>query len=295
MSTSTQFTASSAKPRTSSISPELVYQILEHLWEEPCTSESRAVLLKNVVLVNRTWLALAARIASRDAYPYSHHNPSTFLRPITKLYSSEDNHDLFSTEIAHVATQFCRSLTFDLDKSLQGHHLNKEGLIDIVVPLALRLPSAPHYLPNLRKISLLCSDWDHNDIFQHIRRWGFPSQVTHLSLSYAFMGVWEGMSDQRGLDVANALTWIYHPNPGPRPAFLPGLRHLALSGVPKPFAVLMLKHVCPYVETLELTHPAAGQLPALAPFPPSTRTLLLRYPGVALSATQMAAWELPDH
>ena len=139
----------------------------------------------------------------------------------------------------------------------------------------------------------MCTDWDHNDIFQHIRRWGFPSQVTHLSLSYAFTGVWEGMSDQRGLDVANALTWIYHPNPGPRPAFLPGLRHLVLSGIPKPFPVLMLKHVCPHVETLELTHPGAGQLPALVPLPPATRTLVLRYPGVALSQTEMGAWELP--
>ena len=138
----------------------------------------------------------------------------------------------------------------------------------------------------------MCTDWDHNDIFQHICRWGFPSQVTHLSLSYAFTAVWEGMSDQGGLDVANALTCIYHPDPGPSPAFLPGLLHLALSGVPKPFPVLMLKHVYPHIETLELTRPVVGQLPALAPLPPATRILVLRYPGVALSETQMGAWEL---
>ncbi|KAM5539550.1 hypothetical protein V8D89_006659 [Ganoderma adspersum] len=100
----------------------------------------------------------------------------------------------------------------------------------------------------------------------------------------------------RGFDVTDALTWIYKPSLAPhrRTAHVPGLRHLALSGVQKLFAVLMLKHVCPHVETLELTHPAAGQLPPLAPLPPATRTLVLRYPVVGLCRTQMAAWGLPE-
>ncbi|KAM5539565.1 hypothetical protein V8D89_006674 [Ganoderma adspersum] len=286
--------ASTAEPCTPSIPSELVYIILEHLWEETHTLHSRATLLKNIVLVNRTWLALSARIASRDAHPSCHHNPITFLRLIAQPDSSGEPCDLFSAELNRVATQSCRSLTFEVNRRPKWPCVDDERSIG--VGLALRLASVPHSIPNLRHISLLHTGWYYNHIFQHIRFWGIPPQVTHLSLAYAFTDVSKDMLMVRGFDITDALTWIYKPSLAPhrRTAYTPGLRHLALSGVPKAFTVLMLKHVCPDVETLELTHPAAGQLPALAPLPPATRTLVLRYPVVALCYTQMEAWGLPE-
>ncbi|KAM5539897.1 hypothetical protein V8D89_006400 [Ganoderma adspersum] len=290
MSTSTQSTTSSAaEPCTPWIPPELVYLILDHLWEAPHASQSRAALLKNLVLVNRTWLALSARMASRDVHPSCCHNPRAFLRLITQPSSTQEHRDLFSTEINRVAIQSCRSLTFDVDGRPQWPLFNNDAPIGI--GLALKLASLPERLPNLRRISISHTDWSHGHIFQHLRLWGFPPQTTHLSLDYVFTAASAGLL--KPFDIASALSWLYRPNFGPRRAFVPGLRHLAVSGVPTPFPGLLLRHVCPHVETLELTRPAPGQLSDLVPLPPAVRTLVLRYPGVALSKKDMAAWPLP--
>ena len=290
MSTSTQSTTSSGETYTPWIPPELFYLILDHLWEEPHTSHSRSVLLKNIVLVDRTWLSLAARLACRDAHPSSHRNPRTFLRLITQTSPAEGPRDLFSAEISCVATQSCRSLTFDVDGRPQWPLFNNDGPIG--VGLGLKLASIPNRLPNLRHISISHTDWSHGHIFQHLRLWGFPPQVTRLSLHYTFTALSKDLL--KPFDVASVLSWLYRPNLGPRKAFVPGLRHLALSGVPTPFPGLLLQHVCPNVETLELTRFAEGQLPALAPLPPAVRTLVLCYPGVALSKKQMAAWTVHE-
>ena len=272
------------------IPPELVYRILEHLWQVSHISRCRAALLKNIVLVNRTWLTLSARLASRDAHPTCHHNPNAFLRLISQTSSPKGPLNLFSSEIHRIASQSCRSLTFDADGRIHRPFTGNDGAVG--VGLALRLASISNRLPNLRHISISYTDWTQTHIFQHLRLQGFPPQVTHFSLHYVFTAASEG--HLRPFNVNCSLTWLYRPNLGPRNAFVPGLRHLALSGVPKPFPGLLLQHVCPNVETLELTRPAEGQLPALAPLPPAVRTLVLRYPGVALSKEDMAAWTLPE-
>ena len=295
MSTTISSAISSAvETCTSSVPSELIYVILEHLWDEKHTLHSRAALLKNIVLVNRTWLALSARIASRDAHPSCHHNPIAFLRLIAQPDSSEEHRDLFSAELNRVATQSCRSLNFEVNKKPNWPRVDDERSIG--VGPALRLASVPHALPNLRHISLFHTDWYYNHIFQHIRFWGIPPQVTHLSLTYAFTHVSRDMLKVYGFNITEALMWIYKPSLAPhrRTACTPGLRHLALAGVPNVFAVLMLKHVFPRVDTLVLTHPAAGQILALVPLPPATRTLVLRYPVVGLCHVEMVAWRVPE-
>ncbi|KAM5539543.1 hypothetical protein V8D89_006652 [Ganoderma adspersum] len=278
-----------AEPFTPWIPSELVYLILEHLWQVPHTSQCRAALLKNIVLVNRTWLGLSARFASRDVYPACHHDPNAFIRLISQTSSPKGPLNLFSTEIHRVASQYCHSLTFDADGIIHRPFTGNDGTVG--VGLALRLASIPNRLPNLRHISISHTDWAHTHIFQHLRLQGFPPQTTHLSLDYVFTAA--SQDHLRPFDVNCSLTLLYRPNLGPRNAFVPGLRHLALSGVPTPFPGLLLRHVCPHVETLELARPAEGQLPALAPLPPAVRTLVLRYPGVALSKEDMAVWALP--
>nr|VWO99195.1 N/A [Ganoderma boninense] len=200
------------------------------------------------------------------------------------------NPDLFSTEVNRVANETCRSLTIYADGRPQRPHFNDDGPVG--VGLALELASVPDRLPNLRHISITHTDWAHVHIFQHMRLSGFPPQATHLSLTYAFTDASRGHISP--LSVDNALAWTYRPIFGrTKPASAPGLRHLALSGVPTPMPGLLLRHVCTHVETLELTRPLPGQLPALVPLPPSVRTLVLRYPGTAPSKREMVAWLLP--
>ncbi|PIL28000.1 hypothetical protein GSI_09851 [Ganoderma sinense ZZ0214-1] len=292
MSPSTQpATSSPAEPRTPRLPPEFVDLILVHLWEgEPAESQNRAALLKNIVLVNRTWLALAAHIASRDAHSSCYHSPKRFIRLISQPSSPKTPRDLLSTELNRIANETCRSLTLHADGRPQAPYFNDDGPIGVA--LALQLASAPDRLPNLRHIAITHTDWPHVHIFQHLRLSGFPPQATHLTLTYAFTDVSRG--HMQPLSINNALAWTYRPVFGRvKPAFVPGLRHLALSGVPTPFPGLLLRDICPHVETLELTRPAPGQLPDLVPLPPAVRTLVLRYPGTLLSKEEMAAWFLP--
>ncbi len=245
-------------------------------------------MLKTITLVNSTWLTLIARITSRDAHLDSRRSASAFLLRLLPPHSStQEPRGPFSMEINRVANQSCRSLTFHIDGRISSPFPADEAP-GMEVGSALKLASDPHYLPNLQHISISYTDASHNQIFQHLRLGGFPPQTTRLSLDYS----WTAPSEVPRFNFDVALVWIHKPSLGPRRGFIKNLRHLALSGVPRVFAVVMLAHVCPYVETLELTHP--GQLYDPAPLPPGgVRTLILRYPGVALSKRDMASWMLP--
>ncbi|KAI1784194.1 hypothetical protein LXA43DRAFT_1086630 [Ganoderma leucocontextum] len=106
----------------------------------------------------------------------------------------------------------------------------------------------------------------------------FPQQATHLSVDYSFTTpAWASALNESGM-VARWSRRRKYP-------LAPSVRRLSLSGV----TVTMLP-VCPHVETVENTHPAG--LDALAPLLPAVRTLVLRYPGVAVSRKMMVSWNL---
>ncbi|KAI1784203.1 hypothetical protein LXA43DRAFT_1186573 [Ganoderma leucocontextum] len=302
MSTSTQLAISSAEQCSPWIPPELISLILVDLWEalEP-TPQDRSALLKNIALVNRTWLALIARIASHDVHISNVRNGNAFLRllPERSPLVRYGTVDLFSMEAHQVAKQLCRSLTFHLDRSVQpplSPELEHIRGCDRAVSLVLSTVRTIYSLPNLRRISLRYTDWGYNYIFRQIQwQWGhsFPEQVTHLSLDYSFTATAAARAELRAFDLSVAMRWIYSTSfTGRRAvlAVLPNVQHLSLSGVPTPFVAAML-HVCPNVETLEITNPT--QLAELAPLPPAVRTLVLRHPGVTVpSEKTIASWTL---
>lgn len=84
------------------------------------------------------------------------------------------------------------------------------------------------------------------------------------------------------------LKTLYTRHPAPHFA-MPGVRHLAVSGVPAEFVADMLQ-ICPALETLEMANPA--RLYVLAPLPESVRTVVLRVPGVTLDREQIHWWML---
>ncbi|KAI1783441.1 hypothetical protein LXA43DRAFT_1067632 [Ganoderma leucocontextum] len=171
------------------------------LQDKPHSLEERSALLKSIVFVNRTWLALVAPIASRDVHVSNERNACAFLGLLPK-----------------------RSLYSDL----------------------------------------------------------FIREATHLSIDYSFTTpAWAPALNESGM-VARWSRRRKYP-------LAPSVRRLSLSGVTTVFVVTMLP-VCPHVETVENTHPAG--LDALAPLLPAVRTLVLRYPGVAVSRKMMVSWNL---
>ena len=285
----TQLATPSAKSCVPWLSPELISLILVELWERPYTPQDRSALLVKVALVNRTWLTLIAHITTLDVHLSSLKETMAFLQLLPRSCPIRECRSLLTMEKERVANQSCRSLTCHLDGRVwQNLSADNAPVALSVVFRDLSLP-VPH-LPNLRRISISHTDWAPNHIFQDFYH-GFPPHVTHLSLDYSFTPA----ADIPPFDPTSASWWIsmYQHNPRMGPcACAPNLRHIALSGVPTAFAALILD-VCPNVETLELTRP--GQhLSDLAPLPPATRTLVLRYPGVVLSKSKMTAWSLSE-
>ncbi|KAI1783476.1 hypothetical protein LXA43DRAFT_1077693 [Ganoderma leucocontextum] len=269
MSTSTQL-ATSSESCSPWIPPELISLILIDLWEAPHTAQDRLALLKNVALVNRTWLTLIARIASRDVHLSKYQKAKVFLRLLPQRSPTQEPGDLFTMEAKQVANHTGQSITF---------HDN----IPMVITIVLYKLSRRHHLPNLRHISISYTDWEWNDIFLMFFVVGLPRHITHFSLDYSFTAAAAEVplfNFSRAMWAINMRSCI----------IVPHLRHLSLSGVPTAFAVAML-HVCPNVETLEITNPT--ELSTLAPLPPAVRTLVLRHPGVTLSKGKMASWTLP--
>ncbi|KAI1783442.1 hypothetical protein LXA43DRAFT_1186996 [Ganoderma leucocontextum] len=281
MSTSTEL-ATSSESCSPWIPPELISLILIDLWEAPHTAQDRLALLKNVALVNRTWLTLIARIASRDVHLSKYQKAKVFLRLLPQRSPTQEPGDLFTMEAKQVANHTCQSITFHVDGGIQSSV--PEDNIPMVITIVLYKLSRRHHLPNLRHISISYTDWEWNDIFLMFFVVGLPRHVTHFSLDYSFTAA---AAEVPQFDFPQAIGWIntrrciISPN---------RVRHLSLSGVPTAFVVAMLL-ACPNVETLEITHPT--ELSTLAPLPPAVRTLVLRHPGVALSKGNMASWTLP--
>ena len=296
MATSTQTTLPFAKPPSPPwIPPELISLILTKLWDAPQTPQERLALLKNVALVNRTWLPLAACIASYDVHIPSPLSAKGFLRLLPKHQLTQESHDLFTVEANRVADQMCHSITFHASRSVPPSQLelsedpaavplwlgpqNDDALM--AVSAVLHRVTAYDRLPNLRHISLQYTDRSFDDVFEQLDSQTFPPQVTHLSINYSF-------TISARTTFAVHLRSIFR-----RERFihgtLPNVRHLSLSGVTTGF-MLDLLTVCPNADTLEITHPVG--LVMLGSLPPSTRTLVLRLPGIAWSKHTMDSWVL---
>ncbi len=243
-------------------------------------------MLKNIALVNCTWLTLIAHISSRDVHLSDYRKTRAFLRLLPQRSSEQEPCDLFSMEISRVVNQSCRSLTFHVDGRIRRPMPADDA--PHAITMTFYDVSVLDRLPNLRHISISYTDWPLGDIFEQFQIVGFPRQVTHLSLDYSFTAAAAKLPP---FDPYRVLSWVYISFLRRRTLSIPNLRRLSLSRVPPEFAVIMLL-VCPNVETLELTHP--GQLFDLAPLPAAVRTLVLRHPGVALSKRAMSTWRLSE-
>ncbi|KAI1791701.1 hypothetical protein LXA43DRAFT_1010139 [Ganoderma leucocontextum] len=276
---------SSAQPCSPWIPPELVSLILTKVWEAPHTPQKRSALLKNLALVNRTWLTLVACIASRDVHISNKRNANAFLRLLPKHSLRQMADDLFNMEGKRVANEVCRSLTFYVDGSTSPGALARDtSPASDAISLVLDTISALDHFPNLRHISLRYTDCPFDDVIKQLERGTFPQQVTHLSVEYAFTrrslkydmwGRWMKICTRHGRYPIRTLP--------------PNLRHISFSGVTTGCAAVIVK-ACPNLKTLELTDPI--QLSALVPFLSTVRTVVLHHPAFAASGVDMMAYPL---
>ncbi|KAI1782438.1 hypothetical protein LXA43DRAFT_1104072 [Ganoderma leucocontextum] len=154
--------------------PELISLILTKLWEESHSPDERSTLLKNIVLVNHTWLTLIAPIASCDVHIANRQCANVFLgRHLPKLDFPGDR-DLFTREASQFANKICRSLTFygnqntspggptskDTPATWSRSQISDAGTVWVV----LYIVNAFDQLPNLRRISFRYTDWAYDDI-----------------------------------------------------------------------------------------------------------------------------------
>ncbi|TBU30675.1 hypothetical protein BD309DRAFT_997033 [Dichomitus squalens] len=267
---------------------ELISLILTELWEAPQTLAERSALLKNITLVNRTWLALFVRVTSRSVHICNPTSAEAFLRLLPERTLMQGVSDLLTAEASKVANQMCRSVTFHVDGSaslVSGPVADRTPATQMHSPsdaastamsTVLYMVTVLDQLPNLRHVTIDYKDWGYDDIFDQLRVQTFPPQVTHLSVNYSF-------TTPALAPLLIYLKSLYRRQDSSR-IRIPNVRHLSLSSVPAEFIVDMLQ-ACPNVETLEVTDPA--RLDALAPLPSSVRTLILRHPSVPLSRSQM--------
>ena len=276
------------------------------LCEAPQPLQERWALLKNIALVNRAWLALAARVSCQDVHTSSTRHAYAFLRLLVGRPPGQNTDDLFTTEGSQFANEVCHFITFYVDGSVPKESSDPLSTArdtahatadDASNAIRLVLDTLPirNYLPNLRHISFRYTDWDYGDVFAHLERGTFPQHVTSLSIHYSF-------SDAKGPDLHGsslylmALDWMNARDrdrdlarktgkggPGVTVCAVrvPTLRHLSLSEVTTGFGEAILE-VCPNVETLDIVS-GPIRVWGLPPLPPSARTLVLRPPNPALS------------
>ena len=283
-------TSSIESPHSPWIPPELVSLILTKLWEERLSSDERASLLQNIVLVNRTWLTLVAPIASRDVHLFDKQHASAFLGSIPK---HSYHRSLFSNEASQFVNEACHSITFHIDGNLKA---SRSGLakatpavwetsqIDEAIGLVLDMVTGfPQWLPNLRHMSFQYTDWAYDDIFEQMRWEYVPKQVTHLSVDYSFsdpasVPAFESATTLRWSDWKN-IRWFWN------------IKRCSFSGMSTGLVAAFFRMLaCSNVETLEIAHPV--QLAALASLPPRIHTLVLCHPGIAISKNTMESWAL---
>ncbi|PIL24995.1 hypothetical protein GSI_12883 [Ganoderma sinense ZZ0214-1] len=275
------------------IPPELISLILSELWGAPQTPRERSALLKSIALVNRTWLALTACLASRDVHIPNPLNAEGFLRLLHKRTPLPQSYNLFTIEANRVADELCRTITFYVSRSVPPSDLSEDpaavGLwlrsqtddASVAVSTVLHHVTTHDRLPNLRHVSLRYTDRSFADVFDQVDAQKFPPQVTHLSINYSF-------TRPAKTSFVEYLRSIYSRETAGR-VTLPNVRHLSLSGVTPRFVAGILQ-VCTNVETLEITRPAG--LFMFGPLPPSVRTLVLHDPVVSLSKEMMMSWAL---
>ncbi|KAI0331440.1 hypothetical protein GY45DRAFT_1300876 [Cubamyces sp. BRFM 1775] len=271
--------------------PELVEQIISELWAVPQSPQERTLLFKTLCRVSRMWLGLFLRVAMRDVHIPCPLFARDFLRLLPERATTQGEADLFTAEATALVNRLCRSLSFHVNGGVSPTGAPvKEPAIKLysqtdaaptAISTVLYMVSTFEYLPNLRHVAINYTDWGYDDLFDQLRLAIFPSQVTHLSLQYAFSG-------RAILPLAVYLKALYTRHRQPR-FTIPTLRHLTMSGVPTEFVADML-HVCPELETVEIANPA--RLYVIAPLPENVHTLVLRVPGVTLSREQMHWWML---
>ncbi|PIL28792.1 hypothetical protein GSI_08836 [Ganoderma sinense ZZ0214-1] len=293
VSASTHLPASSVEtvdrelPRSPCIPPKLVSLILIKLWEAPLSSHERSSSLKNISLVNRTWHALVAPIASSDVHVFSYDNAHALS---VNIYVHYHHRDRFIGDARWLAREMCHSLTFHANGNPLGADLSKATpafwesfrFNQAIVNL---MDAVTWYdrLPNLRHVSIRYMDWVYNDIILQAVFGCFPRHVTHLSVHYSFTAPATAPS----FDTRRIQKWLREGRY--RPTKFMCIRHLSLSGMPMAFmATLVL--MCPKMETLEIAHPS--QLAVLPPLPATLRTLVLCHPGVTVCRETMASWAL---
>lgn len=270
------------------IPPELLEQILSEVWAIPQSSGERAALFKTLCKVNRMWLGLFLRVAMRDVHIPCPLFARDLLRLLPERAASQGEADLFTAEAMSLVSRLCRSMTFHVD----GGSPDATGEASIklysqtdaaptAISTVLYMVSTFDYLPHLRHVALKYTDWGYDDLFDQLRLAIFPPQVTHLTLDYAFTA-------PALVPLAVYLKTLYTRHPSPHFS-IPGVRHLAVSGVPAEFVADMLQ-ICPALETLEMANPA--RLYVLAPLPKSVRTVVLRVPGIVLDREQIHWWML---
>ena len=290
---------SSAETRSGSpfFPPELVSFILFKLWEVPQPIRERFALLRNIALVNHTWLTLVARIACQDAHICSSRGANAFLRLLPKRSAGQQAHDLFTIEASRVANEVCRSITFYVEGNVSESPSTLSGVADDAAPNAISLvldalsASDSHHLPNVRHISLHYKNCGPGDALGHLERGTFPRQVTSLSVDY----VYTVPSDTWLLAVAEHWIWPWVHNrhvarahqalagTRTRAARVPTLRHLSLGSEVTAEVATEFLEACPWLETLELGLAKwySGPLSEIPLLPASVRTVVLRNSGVA--------------
>ncbi|PIL28700.1 hypothetical protein GSI_08744 [Ganoderma sinense ZZ0214-1] len=87
----------------------LVSLILIKLWEVPLSSHERSSSLQSIVLVNRTWHALIAPIASRDVHFFGFQNAHALSE---NIYVHCRYRDSFIGDARRLAHEMGHSLTF---------------------------------------------------------------------------------------------------------------------------------------------------------------------------------------
>ncbi|KAM5530293.1 hypothetical protein V8D89_016042 [Ganoderma adspersum] len=288
----------SAEPSLPFFPPELVSFILFKLWEVPQPMRERFALLRNIALINHTWLSLVARIICQDAHICSSRGANAFLRLLPKRSAGQQAHDLFTIEASRVANEVCRSITFYVEGNVSESPGALSAVEDDGVPNAISLvldalsASDSHHLPNLRHIALHYKNCGPADALGHLERGTFPRQVTSLSVDY----VYTVPSDTTWL-LAVAEHWIWPwvhnrhvarahqalAGTRTRAARVPTLRHLSLGSEVTAEVATEFLEACPCLETLELglAKRYSGPLSEIPLLPASVRTVVLRNSGVA--------------
>ncbi|KAI0741595.1 hypothetical protein C8Q80DRAFT_144533 [Daedaleopsis nitida] len=253
--------------------PEIVSQIIQGLWDEPQSPRERARLSASVPLVCHTWLCLFASIAWRDIHlplPLSAHQPIRLLtRPTYGRPKRSD--DLWGdTTLSQRADESCRSLAFDFDQQPRATSKGSSTILRYsttdpavrAISSALATVASQKRLPNLRHVVIKYANRTYETLFDLLGSHPFPSQVTHLTIEFAFD---DAAVMSRATSLYSEQTIHRRRHQAKPPVSLSSVRRLSLSGMPMNAVVDTLEYF-PNIETLDVTRASRlGHLKCLAP------------------------------